>query len=121
YPSAAVRGLGQPEDYGNRLLVLSDGQSLNDNIDNASSIGSGARVDLHDVDRIEVVRGPGSLLYGAGALSGVVNLVTRPRDEPNQVHVAVGSYDDSVIRARGGFHYNFRPDAGMWASVGAAH
>ena len=56
-----------------------------------------ARVDLHDVERIEVVRGPGSLLYGTGAFSGVVNLVTRPRDEPNSVHVGVGTYDDAVL------------------------
>jgi outer membrane receptor protein involved in Fe transport len=123
YVSASVRGLGQPDDYGNRLLVLSDGQSLNDNIDNASAIGSNARVDLHDVDRIEVVRGPGSLLYGTGAFSGVVNLVSRPRDEADSVHVSFGSYDDAVIRGRAGFHKSFTADkrAGMWASVSAAH
>ena len=123
YASAGVRGLGQPDDYGNRLLVLSDGQSLNDNIANSSAIGSNARVDLHDVDRIEVVRGPGSLLYGTGAFSGVVNLVTRPRDEDDSVHVGFGVYDDAVVHARAGFHYDFKPDksVGMWASVSAAH
>ncbi|MFT3772704.1 MAG: TonB-dependent receptor [Minicystis sp.] len=121
YPSAAVRGLGQPEDYGNRLLVLSDGQSLNDNIDNSSAIGSNARVDLHDVDRIEVVRGPGSLLYGTGAFSGLVNLVGRPRDEPSSVHVGFGVYDDAVIHGRAGFYYNLAPDKGVWASVSTAH
>jgi outer membrane receptor for ferrienterochelin and colicin len=121
YWSIGIRGLGQPNDYGNRVLVLSDGQPLNDNLLNSSYVGSDGRADLHDVDRIEVVRGPGSLLYGAGAFSGVVNLVTRPRDEPNGVHVAVGSYDDAVIRARAGFHYNFTPNAGVWASVSAAH
>ncbi len=120
YISASVRGLGQPEDYGNRLLVLSDGQSLNDNIDNASSIGSSARVDLNDVDRIEVVRGPGSLLYGTGALSGVVNLVTRPRDESSGVHAGFGVYDDAVVHGRAGFHYNLSPDKGVWASASAA-
>ena len=123
YASAGVRGLGQPDDYGNRLLVLSDGQSLNDNVANSSAIGSNARVDLHDVDRIEVVRGPGSLLYGTGAFSGVVNLVTRPREEEDSVHVGFGVYDDAVVHARAGFHYDFKPDKsmGMWASVSAAH
>ncbi len=123
YASAGVRGLGQPDDYGNRLLVLSDGQSLNDNIANSSAIGTNARVDLHDVDRIEVVRGPGSLLYGTGALSGVVNLVSRPRDEPDSVHGGFGTYDDAVVHARAGFHYDFKPDksVGMWATVSAAH
>jgi outer membrane receptor for ferrienterochelin and colicins len=121
YPSASVRGLGQPEDYGNRLLVLSDGQSLNDNINNSSTIGSDARVDLQDIDRIEVVRGPGSLLYGAGAFSGVVNLVGRPRDEASHVHASFGVYDNVVVHGRAGFHYNFTPKAGVWASASTAH
>jgi outer membrane cobalamin receptor len=123
YASAGVRGLGQPDDYGNRLLVLADGQSLNDNLANSSAIGSNARVDLHDVDRIEVVRGPGSLLYGTGALAGVVNVVSRPRDEPNSAHVGFGVYDDAVIHGRAGFRYDFgtKGRAGVWASVSAAH
>jgi outer membrane receptor for ferrienterochelin and colicin len=62
YPSASIRGLGQADDYGNRVLILSDGQTLNENVVNSSFIGPEARVDLHDVDRIELVRGPGSLL-----------------------------------------------------------
>jgi outer membrane receptor protein involved in Fe transport len=121
YASAGVRGLGQPDDYNNRLLVLADGQSLNENIGASSAIGSNARVDLHDVDRIEVVRGPGSLLYGTGAFSGVVNLVSRPRDEPSGVHLGFGVYDDAVIHGRAGFHYNHSKDVGMWASVSTAH
>ncbi|MFT3765307.1 MAG: TonB-dependent receptor [Minicystis sp.] len=121
YWSISVRGLGQPNDYGNRVLVLSDGQPLNDDLLNSSYVGSDGRADLHDVDRIEVVRGPGSLLYGAGALSGVINLVGRPRDEPSGVHVSLGSYDNGVVRARGGFHLNDGERRGVWASVSAAH
>lgn len=120
YVSAGIRGLGEPNDYGNRMLVLSDGQSLNDNIVNSSYIGSDGRADLHDVERIEVVRGPGSLLYGTGAFSGVVNLVLRGRDAPPGVHVSAGTYDDGVTRARAGFHVNFGRDAGVWASVSGA-
>ncbi len=120
YASAGIRGLGEPNDYGNRLLVLSDGQSLNDNLLNSSYIGSDGRVDLHDVDRIEVVRGPGSLLYGTGAFSGVVNLVPRAKDEPSSAHVEGGTYDDAVVHGRAGFHYNFSPKAGVMASVSGA-
>src|SRR5204863_9141362 len=111
YAAAGVRGVGEPNDYNNRILVLSDGQALNENILQSASIGSEGRADLHDVDRIEVVRGPGSLLYGAGAFSGLVNLVTRPRDEPSQAHAGVGVYNSSVIHGRAGFHYNFTPDS----------
>ncbi len=120
YFSAGVRGVGQPNDYGNRVLVLSDGQSLNDNLLNSSYIGSDGRVDLTDVDRIEVVRGPGSLLYGTGAFSGVINLVTRPRDEPNSVHLDVGTYDNAVFHTSAGFHYNLDANRGVWASASFA-
>jgi outer membrane receptor for ferrienterochelin and colicins len=117
YYSAGFRGLGEPNDYGNRVLVLSDGQSLNDNLLNSSYIGPDGRQDLGDIDRIEVVRGPGSLLYGTGAFSGVVNLITRPRDEPSGVHGGLSTYDNAVIRGRLGFHYNFNQKSGVWASV----
>jgi outer membrane receptor for ferrienterochelin and colicins len=120
YVSAGIRGVGEPNDYGNRLLVLSDGQSLNDNLLNSSYIGSDARVDLHDIDRIEVIRGPGSLLYGTGAFSGVINLVPSGRDAPTGVHASVGTYDNSVARARAGFHYNFSPRASVEASASVA-
>lgn len=120
YTSAGVRGVGEPGDYGNRLLVLSDGQMLNDNLLSSSYIGSDGRADLQDIDRIEIVRGPGSLLYGTGAFAGVVNLVTRARDEPSQVHLGIGTYDNAVARARAGFHHNFAPNLGVWASGWAA-
>ena len=120
YFSAGSRGLGEPNDYGNRLLVLSDGASLNDDILSSSYIGSDGRADLHDVDRIEIVRGPGSLLYGTGAFSGVVNLVPRGKDDPNSVHLGLGTYDNGVARARAGFQYNFTPTTGIWASASAA-
>src|SRR5262249_40984774 len=120
YVSIGIRGLGQPNDYGNRLLVLSDGASLNDAILASSYVGSDGRADLHDVDRIDVVRGPGSLLYGTGAFSGVVNMVMRSREDPNNVHVDVGTYDNSVVRGRAGFQYNFKENVGLWASVSGA-
>ncbi|MBI4955895.1 MAG: TonB-dependent receptor [Myxococcales bacterium] len=120
YQSVGIRGIGEPNDYGNRLLVLSDGASLNDNLLNSSYVGSDGRNDLGDVERIEIVRGPGSLLYGAGAFSGVVNLVPRARDELDGVHVAAGTYGHGVARGRGGFHWNFTEDGGVWASVSGA-
>lgn len=116
YASVSVRAIGQPNDYGSRVLVLSDGQALNDNLLNSSYIGSDGRSDLGDLDRIEVVRGPGSLLYGAGAFAGVVNLVTRGREAPNGVHVGIGTYDNAVLRGRGGLQWKFGQDKGIWAS-----
>lgn len=122
YWSAAIRGLGDPRDYNNRLLVLQDGTVMNDNILAASFIGNDARADLDDVQRIEVVRGPGSLVYGTGALSGVVNLVPRGKDEETSAHVSAGTYENGTLRARAGLYLNFNKakTAGMWASVSGA-
>jgi outer membrane receptor protein involved in Fe transport len=122
YASAAIRGLGDPRDYNNRLLVLQDGTVMNDNIIAASFIGSDGRADLEDVDRIEIVRGPGSLVYGTGAMSGVVNLVPRGKEEENSVQVGAGTYENSVMHARAGFHLNFNKSksAGVAGSVSGA-
>ena len=120
YSSAGIRGVGEPNDYNNRVLLLSDGQPLNDNLLNSSYIGSEGRVDLHDIARVEVVRGPGSLLYGAGAFSGVINMVTRPRDEPTQVFFGGGVYDSTALHGRAGFYYNLGPGKGVWTSLAGA-
>ena len=78
--SLGFRGLGRLGSYGNRVLVLFDGHPANDNWIGSSYVGYDSRTDLADVERIEVVRGPGSVLYGTNAFSGVINVVTRQRD-----------------------------------------
>ena len=120
YSSLNVRGIGQPNDYGNRVVVLADGMVLNDDIVSSSYVGFDGRTDLGDVERIEVVRGAGSVLYGTGAMSGVINLVTRGRDAPDSAHASIGTAENGVGRVRAGFHYNLGEDAGIWASVGLA-
>ena len=52
------RGIGRLGSYGNRVLVLLDGQPTNDNWVGSSYVGFDARTDLEDIERIEVVRGP---------------------------------------------------------------
>lgn len=120
YGNAAVRGLGSANDFSNRLLVLSDGAVLNENILYQPFIHYDGRTDLGDVQRIEVVRGPSSVLYGTGAVSGVVNLVLKDRDEPEGVHAQISSYDNSTARGRVGFVERLGRDAGVWASVSGA-
>lgn len=120
YSNASVRGLGQPNDYSNRLLILSDGAVLNEDILYQSFIGFDGRVDLGDVDRIEVVRGAGSVLYGTGAMSGVVNLVPRGRDEPTHADVQISGYG-TTGRARGAVTVRLGDDTGLRLSISGAH
>ncbi len=120
FANGSVRGLGQANDYSNRLLLLSDGATLNENSLFQGYLHYDGRTDLGDIDHIEVVRGPSSVLYGSGAMTGVVNLVLRDKQAPDGVHVQVSGYDNTTARARAGFVKHFNADAGMWASVSAA-
>jgi len=121
YQTAGFRGFSRPGDYGNRVLVLVDGQPTNDDYIGSSYIGYDGRVDIDDVERIEVVRGPGSVLYGTGAFFGVINLVTRGRTAPTHVEAAIGTADAGVTRGRGTVQVRVGPEAGFWASVAGAH
>ncbi len=77
YWYAGIRGFGRPADYNNRILVLFDGHRLNENVTGLSPIGTNLPVDVDLIDRVEIIRGPGSSLYGTNALFGVVNIITK--------------------------------------------
>ena len=101
YVTIGVRGFSRPGDYGNRVLILLDGQPMNDNYIWSSYVGFDGRVDLGDVERIEIVRGPGSVLYGTSAFFGVINLVTRSKNQPSHGEVSLSTAEYGVTRARG--------------------
>lgn len=121
YDSVGVRGFSRPGDYGSRVLVLLDGHPLNDNYAGQSYFGYDGRVDLADIDRIEIVRGPGSVVYGTGAFLGVINLVTRSRVAPTHTEAGLTAASNGVGAARAMQQVTFSPDAGLWTSVSAAH
>lgn len=120
YVSLGMRGLGRLGSYGNRVLVLVDGMPTNDNWIGSSYVGYDARTDLADIERIEVVRGPGSVLYGTNAFSGVVNMVTRSRGVPTGGEVGASTNLDGVARGRARANVRFGSDAGLWTSVAGA-
>ncbi len=117
YVSLGFRGFSQPADYGNRVLSLTDGHVMNDDLLGSSYAGFDARSDLMDVERIEVVRGPGSALYGTNAFFGVVNVVTRDRDTFLRPHASIATDGFRMGRLRVGGGTRFSEDAGFWASA----
>lgn len=119
YTFAGVRGINLPGDFGNRMLTLLNGHSINDSWVNLSYFDYIARTDLEDVERIEIVRGPGSVLYGTGAFSGVVNVVTKGRPTSTAVGFGVSTADNAVIRGRASFQLPLGRDSGIWTSVAA--
>ena len=81
----------------NKLLVLVDGRSI------YSTLSSGVfwdsqQVLLEDVERIEVISGPGGALYGSNAMNGVINIITRAAVETTGVVVtaSAGPEDQGV-------------------------
>ncbi|NIM18221.1 MAG: TonB-dependent receptor [Candidatus Aminicenantes bacterium] len=77
YNYVGVRGFSRPTDYNNRILLLLNGNPTNDNVWGASYIGPELGLDLDAIERIEIVRGPGSALYGTNAMLAVVNIITK--------------------------------------------
>jgi hemoglobin/transferrin/lactoferrin receptor protein len=67
---------------GQRILLLSDGQRLNNSRRQQDFGEVPALIDVGAVDRVEVVRGPASVLYGSDAIGGVVNVITRSPEMP---------------------------------------
>jgi outer membrane cobalamin receptor len=115
---------GGESDY---TLVLVDGVRMN-------AFGGGldlSQVPLQDVERVEVLRGSQSALYGADAIGGVIQIITRSGGSPNaQAHVETGSRDMRHVslsttgearRLRWQFGGNYAADDGAVANDDAAH
>jgi outer membrane receptor protein involved in Fe transport len=119
YQTVGVRGVSPPGDLNTRLLILSDGHSLNDMWTGAAFMGHDFAADLSDVERIEIVRGPGSALYGTGAFFGLVDVTTSSREE-RRVSVDLGAGSVGELLARGSASLDIRA-ARIRLSAGALY
>jgi outer membrane cobalamin receptor len=117
YEAIGFRGFSRPGAYGNRVLITMDGMPLNDDWLWSSYVGYDLRTDLQDIERIEVVRGPGSVVYGTSAFSGVVNLVTRSKNTPTGREIGVSTAGDGTARARARITQHWGSNAGIWTSI----
>ncbi|SMF36991.1 TonB-dependent Receptor Plug Domain [Pseudobacteriovorax antillogorgiicola] len=77
-----IRGLIAAENY--KLLLLVNGKNIT-NMVYEGAILELDNWDLQDIERIEVVRGPGSVTYGTGAIAGVINIITRTAKAKHQL------------------------------------
>ena len=88
--------------FDNKLLVLIDGRSV------YTPLFSGVYwnvqdVMLEDIDRIEVIRGPGATLWGANAVDGVINIITKPAKSTQSGIITAGAGNEE--RGAGGVRY----------------
>ncbi len=103
YTYLGMRGFQRPGDYNTRVLVLVDGHRMNDNIYDSSYFGREAMIAVDLIERVEVVRGPSSSLYGSSAFFGVINIVTKRGSEVSGEVGTLGSYE-----GRFAFNHKFR-------------
>ena len=105
--SINVRGMGSSS-----LVMLVDG----DRIETATDLAAGlSLIDLNDIDRIEVIKGSASSLYGTGALGGVVNFITKPASFTEDL-TAGGSISTSYNSVNKGYsqNINFNLKRNFW-------
>ena len=100
YSYAGVRGFSRPGDYNTRILLLLNGHRLNDNIFYQALIGTEFPLDLDLVERIEIVRGPASSLYGTNAFLGVINVITRKPPIATRVELSTEAGSEFARKAR---------------------
>lgn len=99
----AISARGFNNTAANKLLVMIDGRSVYSPIlggvywDNQDTL-------IDDIDRIEVMRGPGAAMWGANAVTGVINIITKPaqRTQGTLVTIGTGSEDAAILRMRHG-------------------
>jgi iron complex outermembrane receptor protein len=106
YAFLGARGLSLG-DFNDRMLLLVDGHRVNNNYNDGAAIGTDFILDVDLIDRVEVIRGPGSVLYGNNAFFGVINVVTRRGQQLNGVEASTeyGSFDTYKTRVSYGKLY----------------
>jgi iron complex outermembrane receptor protein len=107
YQYIGTRGFLRPGDYNSRILLTIDGHRMNDSIYDGSYAGREGTIDLELVERVEVIRGPSSSLYGSSAFFGVINVITKRGGQFGGAELAAegGTFDTHKGRATYGARY----------------
>lgn len=106
YSYVGARGFLRPGDYNSRVLLLIDGNRINDPLFDQALIGNEFILDLDLIERVEYVNGPGSSMYGANAFFGVINVITKHGGDLKgpQVSAEIGSFGSRQAQFSLGWH-----------------
>ncbi len=99
----AVSSRGFNGQFANKLLVLMDGRSIYTPSFSGVYWESQHTV-MQDIDRIEVIRGPGAALWGANAVNGVINIITKSaaQTQGSYAQITAGNEDEAMVDLRYG-------------------
>lgn len=99
-----IRGVAVHGDWNSRILLLLNGHSLNEQWCGSANLDELLGIDMSNVKRIEVVKGPGSSLYGSNAFFGVINVVTKDADSVGGPHL-ITRFTNKTNRTDGIFSF----------------
>lgn len=111
YSYIGTRGFSRPTDYNNRILLLINGHTVNEQVYGSAPLGSTFGLDLSIIDRIEIVSGPGSTLYGTGAMFSVINIITKSSSELSGIQTNLMAGSEQYKKA--GLSYGARWSNGL--------
>jgi outer membrane receptor for ferrienterochelin and colicin len=117
YSYIGVRGFSRPGDWNSRILLLLNGLRTNDNVYDLAYIGEEFSVDVDLIERIEVIRGPSSALYGSNAFFAVINVVTRPGSSVAGTEVSTSAASFGTYSGRATYGHSFANDLDLLVSA----
>lgn len=87
-------------DANSRILLLVNGHRMNNDLDDSAQVDTSFILDMDLIDRVEIIRGPGSALYGNNAFFAVINVITRQGRQVQWVEGSgtYGSYNEASGR-----------------------
>jgi outer membrane receptor for ferrienterochelin and colicin len=109
YSYVGVRGFNRPGDYNTRILLLLDGHRLNDAIYDMAYVGTDFILDLDLIERVEVIRGPSSSLYGTNAFFAVINVITKRGAQLNGAELSSEAGSFNTYKGRASYGKQFHP------------
>ncbi len=108
YSFVGVRGFGRLGDWNSRVLLLIDGHRINNNILGQAMVGVEFLVDVDLIERVEIIRGPSSSLYGADAFFAVINVITRKRSQLKGVELSFAPASFGTYEGRASYGGQYR-------------
>lgn len=100
YGYLGIRGFNRPGDYTSRVLLLIDNHRLNDAVYDSGGTSTEMPIDVDLIDRVEIIKGPGSSLYGTNAFLGVVNVITKQGRDLKGAEVSGEASSFNTYRSR---------------------
>ncbi len=100
YSYVGVRGFSRPGGYNDQVLLLINGHRLNDNVYDQAELGTEFPLDVNLIERIEIVRGPSSSLYGTSAFLAVINVITKSAQRASGLELSTDAAGFGSYRGR---------------------